>query len=821
MTTQTKPFFYKNKLTVAISTAIMGLSINAYAADEEAKPDDNAFEQIVVTGSVGGRTQIESAIAVTSIDDEVIQNFKPNSEVELFRLIPGIQANGGNGPGGNANIAVRGLPVATGGSPFVQIQEDGLPTVLFGDMQFGNNDYWTRFDASTARVESVRGGTATTFASQAPGAIINYISHTGEVEGGYVRLSTGIGYDEKRVDFRYGGSASDSVLYHVGGYMKTGRGPLDDGFNTSESMQVKANITKYLEDDESYVRFYLKVADTQEPFYTGSLAYANISGNKISNVRPYPGMDGRSASNFSTLNQSFLIVNNEGGVERVNMSGITTEALALGNEVHYVLEHDIVVDNKMRWTDMSGGFTEPFHGPGVTANVIGSTVNGAVVDQIRYANGPMAGELYEQPYIDTNTNVFTNISDVGSFVNDLTISKEFNLDGSILNARVGYFYMNQKIAMDWHTNRNFREAGSSNPAQLDLFDAAGNQLTANGLAGFNDNWGDCCARDYDLEYTNTAPYVALELELDEFILDGSVRRDTVDASGYTVQSSGNAFDTIIDGVAIPTLLPDGKEEYPDYSESYTSYTFGGLYKFNEDTSFFARASKGNRFNSDRQTVSGKINPDGSLTQAGRVAAVDEVNQYEVGVKNRGEMGEADYTVEFTLLKGDFTQSNYEPTSTPACPNGGCILDNEYRTTGFEFYGTMRWSALSVIANATYTDAEQKPNGGTWGPANDIPELTYAITSQYEFSQEISVGLNMSGQYGNRNGAGVETENKPIFGGNIAYRPTNNLEFAIIGQNLTDEFALRGLSGVVDASNNVISAQPVLGRNLSASVKLLF
>ena len=821
MTTQTKPFFYKNKLTVAISTAIMGLSINAYAADEEAKPDDNAFEQIVVTGSVGGRTQIESAIAVTSIDDEVIQNFKPNSEVELFRLIPGIQANGGNGPGGNANIAVRGLPVATGGSPFVQIQEDGLPTVLFGDMQFGNNDYWTRFDASTARVESVRGGTATTFASQAPGAIINYISHTGEVEGGYVGLSTGIGYDEKRVDFRYGGSASDSVLYHVGGYMKTGRGPLDDGFNTSESMQVKANITKYLEDDESYVRFYLKVADTQEPFYTGSLAYANISGNKISNVRPYPGMDGRSASNFSTLNQSFLIVNNEGGVERVNMSGITTEALALGNEVHYVLEHDIVVDNKMRWTDMSGGFTEPFHGPGVTANVIGSTVNGAVVDQIRYANGPMAGELYEQPYIDTNTNVFTNISDVGSFVNDLTISKEFNLDGSILNARVGYFYMNQKIAMDWHTNRNFREAGSSNPAQLDLFDAAGNQLTANGLAGFNDNWGDCCARDYDLEYTNTAPYVALELELDEFILDGSVRRDTVDASGYTVQSSGNAFDTIIDGVAIPTLLPDGKEEYPDYSESYTSYTFGGLYKFNEDTSFFARASKGNRFNSDRQTVSGKINPDGSLTQAGRVAAVDEVNQYEVGGKNRGEMGEADYTVEFTLLKGDFTQSNYEPTSTPACPNGGCILDNEYRTTGFEFYGTMRWSALSVIANATYTDAEQKPNGGTWGPANDIPELTYAITSQYEFSQEISVGLNMSGQYGNRNGAGVETENKPIFGGNIAYRPTNNLEFAIIGQNLTDEFALRGLSGVVDASNNVISAQPVLGRNLSASVKLLF
>ena len=821
MTTSIKPIFPKTRLAAAITSVMIGVSFSAVAADETTAPEEDAFETIVVTGTVGGRSQIESAIAVTSIDDEVIQNFKPNSEVELFRLIPGIQANGGNGPGGNANIAVRGLPVATGGSPFVQIQEDGLPTVLFGDMQFGNNDYWTRFDASTARVESVRGGTAATFASQAPGAIINYISHLGDVEGGYVGLSTGIGYDEKRVDFRYGGSASDSVIYHVGGYMKTGRGPLDDGFNTSESMQLKANLTKYLEDDESYVRFYLKAADTQEPFYTGSLAYANVSGNKISDVRPYPGMDGRSASNFSTLNQSFLIVNNEGAVERVNMSGITTEALALGNEVHYVMENDIIVDNKMRWTDMSGAFTEPFHGPGMTSNVMGSTVNGSVVDAIRYANGPMAGEMYNKPYIDTNTNVRTDINDVGSFVNDLTISKEFALDGATLSARAGYFYMNQKIAMDWHTNRNFREAGSDNPAQLDLFDAAGNQLTANGLAGFNDNWGDCCARVYDLEYTNTAPYVALELEFDEFIVDGSVRRDTIDASGYTVQSSGEAFDTVIDGVPIPTLMADGKEEYPDYSESYTSYTFGGLYKFNEDTSFFVRTSKGNRFNSDRQTVSGKIQPDGSLTRAGRVAAVDEVNQHEIGVKNRGDLGETDYTVEFTLLKGDFTQSNYEPTSTPACPNGGCILDNEYRTVGFEFYGTLRWDALSVIANATYTDAEQKPNGGSWGPANDIPELTYAVTSSYEISDQIRVGLNMSGQYGNRNGAGVETENKPIFGGSIAYRPTANLEFAIIGQNLTDEFALRGLSGVVDADNGVISAQPALGRNVSASVRLLF
>jgi hypothetical protein len=35
---------------------------------------------------------------------------------------------------------------------------------------------------------------------------------------------------------------------------------------------------------------------------------------------------------------------------------------------------------------------------------------------------------------------------------------------------------------------------------LNVVDAAGNLLAANGLAGFNNNWGACCARAYDLSY---------------------------------------------------------------------------------------------------------------------------------------------------------------------------------------------------------------------------------------------------------------------------------------------------------------------------------
>ncbi len=66
--------------------------------------------------------------------------------------------------------------------------------------------------------------------------------------------------------------------------------------------------------------------------------------------------------------------------------------------------------------------------------------------------------------------------------------------------------------------------------------------------------GDCCSRDYNLGYTDTAPYFAADYDTELFTLDGSVRRDTVDASGWA-QAGGKEFNTLVDGVTIPTMLP--------------------------------------------------------------------------------------------------------------------------------------------------------------------------------------------------------------------------------------------------------------------------
>jgi outer membrane receptor protein involved in Fe transport len=819
-----------------VSIAALGLALlastPAFAQDAAAAAaeEDTGLDEIVVTASAGDKTQINSSVSVTSVSADVIQDFKPSSEAEVFRLIPGIQVPGTSGPGGNSNIAVRGLPVATGGAPYVQIQEDGLPVVLFGDIQFGNNDYWTHFDATVQNVESLRGGTAATFASQAPGAVINYISYTGSKEGGYIELQKGLGYDENRVNFRYGGPITDSLHFHIGGYYKTGRGPLHADFNVSESIQIKGNITKEFDDGASYFRLLFKYADTQEPNYTGAPAFATITNNKVSNIRPFTNFDGRKQSNYSIYNRTFTILNRTGQLEQVKLDGITTNAKSIGSQFHKEFGDTFTVDNNMRWTKMSGGFASPFLGVTKTSSIIGSSLslNGtpyATVGSIRYASGPRAGQEYTDAYLDTNVNVRTNIRDIGSFANDLALTGKFDAGFAKITARAGLFYMNQKIEMDWHVDRSTRELNGDNPSQLDLYTApgaAGAKLTQAGISGYNNNWGNCCARDYDLSYTNTAPSFALDLDADRFAIDASVRFDRVKASGGGTQG-GTEFFVNSGGVNIPAITSNSAREVLNYKRSYTSWTAGALFKATDNLSVFARASRGGRFNADRQTFSGKFNADGSLNQLGRTPSVDVVNQYELGLKNRGNIGDGRYTVELTLLKGDFKRSDFEPTVTTQCPSGGCIIDTSYKTKGAEFYGTLGFGGFSLVANATYTKAKRAAAGSTvFKRADGIPDLSYTLSANYDIGDIATVGINATGSTSVVDGP-TEYPGSTTFGAVLRVSPIENLELGVQGYNLFNKLTFRGNGGIADLASNpaVIAGAPAIGRTFTGSIKYKF
>jgi outer membrane receptor protein involved in Fe transport len=287
------------------------------------------------------------------------------------------------------------------------------------------------------------------------------------------------------------------------------------------------------------------------------------------------------------------------------------------------------------------------------------------------------------------------------------------------------------------------------------------------------------------------------------------------------------------------MTANGARETLDYKRSYTSWTAGALWKATGNLSVFGRASKGGRFNSDRQTVSGKFRPDGSLCTRAQATAllctdgvtpsVDFVNQYEIGVKNRGDLGTSGrYTLEVTLLKGDFKRSDFEPTTTGICPGGGCVIDNEFKTQGLEFYSTVRLGDFSFIANATYTKAKQKftstRNGtqvagsASFGRALNIPDLSYSLSANYDFAEIASFGLTAVGQSGTFDGA-LKYPGKTLFNTNLRVTPIENVELGLNIYNLFNTYDTRGNGNGTFGGG--ITGTPAIGRTLTGSVRFSF
>ena len=71
----------------------------------------------------------------------------------------------------------------------------------------------------------------------------------------------------------------------------------------------------------------------------------------------------------------------------------------------------------------------------------------------------------------------------------------------------------------------------------------GNLVTQNGTVGYSASFfGNCCRRNYDVDYSTYAPFASLSVELDRLTIDASIRYDYGDASG-TITGSDSGFGT--------------------------------------------------------------------------------------------------------------------------------------------------------------------------------------------------------------------------------------------------------------------------------------
>lgn len=801
--------------SASIVAATSALAQTASAATSNA-------DDIIVTAVARSSNRLNTSVTVSSLSEEQVSRAAPRSVAEIFRNLPGIRAESSGGEG-NANISVRGLPVASGGSKFVQLQEDGLPVLEYGDITFGNADIFLRADFNVARIESVRGGSASTFASNAPGGVINLISKAGKAEGGAVQLTGGLNYRDWRVDADYGGRLSDTLRFHVGGFYRQGEGPRKAGYDANKGGQIKLNLTKDFAG--GYVRFYGKYLNDRAIGYlpnpvlvtgtNGDPSFRNLPGFRI---------------NGDTLHSRYYRTNvtldgNNELTRRSIRDGQHPVVKSIGLESQFELGDGWNVTERFRYANISGGFTSPFPSSVDTAGNVATALGGAGAT-LSYANGPRSGQAVPTGAYVARVVLFdTKLNRLDNITNDLRLSRDIQTAAGKLTVTAGFYKSRQRIDTDWLWTSSLLEVrGGGNAALLDLRTAGGQALTQGGVYGYGASFfGNCCRRSYDVRYDTNAPFASLTLAAGALTLDGSLRYDFGSARGSIAGADlgGGRVGVIArdingDGViSAPeqrvSVIPLGSPVPVDFNYHYLSYSAGVNYRVAGNTALFARYSRGARANADRLLFGPALNRvTGGLTDSS--AQIDYVRQIEGGVKYR----EGGLTLNATLFHARTEEQNFEATTQT-------FFNRNYRAHGLELEGGYRLGSFSLTAGGTYTDAKISADRITPAVVGNRPrrqaKFLYQLTPQYDDGR-FSAGANIVGT----SSSYAQDSNLlklPGFTQVNLFATVRPLERVQLSINANNVFDVRGFTeaeeGAIPA-NGIVRARSINGRTISASVR---
>ncbi len=736
------------------------ISLSSYSQDSE------QIEEVIVTGVPKATTKFESSMSVTALSSEDIADYAPRSTAEVFRNIPGIQSESSSGDA-NANIKVRGLPISSGGARYVSLQEDGFPVMLVGDAAFATADSWLRFDTTVGSVQSIRGGSASTQAANAPGGIINFISKTGDEAESTIALTAGLDYDSLRFDFAQGGVLSGDWTYHLGGFYRSGEGPREAQENIEEGGQIKATIARDF--DKGSIRFHLKHLDDEVPTYlpiparsTGGSGFAEL-GTSFSDGTLF-------------LNTTDFAPRRE-GVEAVDGDGFEAEMTSLAVVADYQFNDVLSGGFKYRTASTEGNFASPF-----PANTF---LDGAA--------GPSVEIVYFNTEVNDAGNDFADVSLVGDF--------------DSVQIKAGLALVEQSISTTWNFNQYYRRL-DGNLTSFDRGDSIGGVLYGNPA------FGNCCTRAYDFEIDGTAPYVSITGEIgDNLTWDASYRKDDYDVVGSFQESTVLVpLDVNGDGVvagneqAVPTL---GAARRADYNTDFDSWSVGLNYALSDSLALFANIAEGGSISSPDR-VTGSLREDGSILSE---SAFSEVEQVEVGLKYRGDSG----SLYVTYFDADTSESRqFEVTSQS-------LRGNTFTASGFEFEGDYDFGrGFSVAGSVTLTDSEITNGANAGNTPRRQADYIFNITPHYQ-ADNWDLGVNFVGT----DEVFVQDNNDLKFDSYVTanlffnYLINQNLSLSLNANNLFDEEGFTEGEEGSAVAGDFVRIRPINGRTTSATLRYSF
>ncbi|MBC2665929.1 TonB-dependent receptor [Novosphingobium flavum] len=801
----------------ALGWMALAAPASAQTVDQVPATEEAPAEEIVVTGVARAANRLDSSISVSAIGAQAIAEAAPRSAAELFRSLPGIRSESSGGEG-NANIQMRGIPISTGGAKFLQIQEDGLPVLEFGDIAFGNADIFMRIDGNIARVEAVRGGSASTFASNSPGGIINLISKTGDRAGGAVQASVGVDYGEYRVDGDYGGALGENLTFHVGGFYRQGEGPRRAGYDGNKGGQIRGNITRTF--SGGFFRVNFKYLNDRAIAYMPSAV--RVTGSNASPT--WTALPGLSPQNDAIQSVYFTrAVGLDGANNRVTddiRDGMHPVVKALGFEFEDEFAKGWTVNNKFRYADISGRFIAPFTATVDTVQNLSAAIGGTGATAV-YANGPSAGQA-----VSPSANAFgivlfnTKLNALDNITNDLRLSHAADLGGGKLDLSVGFYKSRQKIDMDWTWSSYLLEAKGDNAALINVKNAAGALQTDNGLIAYGASFfGDCCRRTYKLTFDTNAPYAQLSWNSGALTLDSSLRYDFGHAGGYVAGDGGvSSYDVDGNGtISVPetktTLMPLTARRPVNYDYHYWSYSVGANYRIGADLSVFARYSRGGRANADRYVFGGNTSAvTGALLPGAR--PVDFVRQAEAGVKYQ--------TPSLQLYATGFwartEEQNYEATTQKSTAKTyrayGLELEGNYRSGGFTLAASGTLTSARILASNTAAEVGHRPRRQA--------EFTYRVSPSYSAGM-FSLGASLVGTTSSytQDDNQLKMPGYTVVNAFVTVRPVERVSLSLSANNLFDVAGYTEAEEGSIPANGIVRARSINGRTLLASLRYDF
>ncbi|MGF1604714.1 MAG: TonB-dependent receptor [Rhodothalassiaceae bacterium] len=587
--------------------------------DDELASEPALIEEMIVTGRAGGGSQItqfESTVSITTFGEEKLREIAPLTLSDVFAQVPGVWAETSGGEAAS-NVFVRGIP-APGQFLFSKIAVDGLPVFEENGAGFLTPDGFVRIDETIQRVEAIRGGSSSIFASNAPGGVFNHITRRGtDVPEGVIKGEWG-NFNRFRADAFYSGPISDDTVFSIGGFYRVDDGVRDPGFRANDGGQIRGSVTKRF--DLGEVTVTSGYINERNIFYLPIPLGLDSDGDFVS----VEGLD----ANFGTLvsddNRALNYFQGGGGVRTFDLAdGIHNEHFNIGLEIDLQVGEWYIV-NRSRYVtgqiDFNTQIAATVENPedflanqeealfsSIAAGAFDGTADAAFNDTaslaLQFSNGdPFLTGNNGNGLVGTSL-FFSTLTDLDNFQNDFQVGREVEFFG-IHNVTLGVYASTYNVDQTQLSSNNVHEIDNS-PETLDVLalNAEGDVIGTVTQNSFL-NFGNSVFENYFSEGDVFAVYLSDEWNITEDLrLDFGFRYESVELNG-SVEVPGTfnltGDNPLLPEGALPTLADNsivaGTGELLPFQQTYGefAYSIGANYEFTDWLAMYARVSDGYR-----------------------------------------------------------------------------------------------------------------------------------------------------------------------------------------------------------------------------------